>query len=68
MAQDFGYLEGMAFSLTGLKRSNHQNPFIWMANINSEDFNKSPFLCILAAWAHNAAGHVKEALYSGRFV
>ena len=63
MAEDFGYLEGLARSLTGLRRDNEANSFIWLASLDSSQFNDSPLLCILAAWAHNAAGHVEEALF-----
>lgn len=63
MAEDFEYLEGMAYSLTTLKRRERTNPLIWLAGMNSSQIDESPLLCILAAWAHNAAGHVSEAQF-----
>ena len=63
MAQDFEFIEGMALSLTGLHRASKQNPIVWLASLDSEQFESSPLLCILSAWAHNSSGHVREALH-----
>ncbi len=69
MGSDFGYVENMADALCGLKRSNVDTPYlVWLAGVSADEFPSSPLLCMLSAWACNAAARVEEAFaWTDRF-
>lgn len=62
MASDFEYVENMADALCGLRRETNQHYLVWLSAIPALSFPEHPLLCMLCAWACNAAGRVDEAL------
>lgn len=68
MASDFGYVENMADALCGLRREDDSHYIVWLANLSADEFPRSPLLCMLSAWACNAAARVEEAFaWTDRF-
>lgn len=62
MAVDFGYVSNIVLATSGQKGNvEDEDHFVWISQIPSERFFKSPLLSLSAAWAYNAIGRVVDA-------
>ena len=62
MYVDFKYVSNVVESTSGLKCGiGDTDAFVWINQIPSSRFSKSPLMSLLSAWAYNAVGHVKDA-------